>query len=224
MIFTHGGNSISRDAGEKFIVLYNGISNRGLPITSGSFGTISRDTSGPLIAPDGLGMPYFNRRNFGGNLVVSEHDEMKAVFNSKNWTVDFWLSIHGGNNNVCQNNIVDIRNADNTNILWCGEQYYQTPYVTTYNIIGSMKFTSSSTWSHIAIVSDASSGYCVLYQNGIKINQQAINNNVADANRIRFGYYYTSQLDSNLQCYIAQFAVRDYPVWTTNFTPPTQMY
>ena len=223
MILTHGGNSIIRDDSE-FVVLYNGISNRGLPITSGSFGTVLRDTSGPLIAPDGLGMPYFNRRNFSSGGAVSLHDELKPVFNSKNWTVEYWLRMGGGHSNTSQKQIIVIGNASDVHIMDSGEGYYHSPYMEAYtNFIRNPPYNYDS-WCHFAYVSDNASGKCSFYVNGTFFG--AVNTgNITDANKIIFWNYYDSeQVSSSLYCYIAQFAVRDYPVWTTNFTPPTQMY
>ena len=225
MILTHGSNSLGVGGDDnEFIVLYNGISNRGLPITSGSFGSVNRDTSGPLIAPDGLGMPYFNRRNFSST-VISSHNEFKSIFNAHNWTVDFWIKISGGNSSANQDRILAIRN-DRTDMLYMGESHYNSAYSTVYN----KSFNSSTVgldyyhWNHFAFVSDADSGKCTLYRNGNYIAYTQVNNNVPDVTEIIFDHYAAYQLNNDLQCYIAQFAIRAYPVWTANFTPPTKMY
>jgi hypothetical protein len=107
-----------------------------------------------------------------------------------------------------------------------GENYYNSAYSAVYGNSFNTPTTNLEygVWNHFAFVSNADSGKCTLYRNGTYKAYQQINNNVPDVIKIIFYPYAAYQIDTNLQCYIAQFAIRAYPVWTANFTPPTQMY
>jgi hypothetical protein len=209
----------------EFVFMVNGLTDKGYPITNGSFGSVLRDTNGPIQAPDGLGMPYFSRRNFIGD-VQFIYEEFKKIFNSGNWTIDFWYRFWGGSSNAYNWDIFRAgnNNRDIARISSIGAGSESGSWMYAYFV--SVRYFSDN-WTHVAFVSDMSAGKGKIYVNGNFAKQENIDlQTYNDAYKIIFPAYtdYQIQYGGNLQCHISQVAFRSYPVWTENFIPPTTLY
>lgn len=206
---------------DDFICLYNGLDNSGLLINYGSLGTVYRDSNGPIISPDGLGMPYYDRDKFtasdGGAQAV--YNEFKNVFKDKIFTIDFWFYY---NNNVVLENayVIGMYNNDRSvNIFEFTMKDASHYYVGQSSNKYSMPITTQ-TWTHVAFVCNDTLAY--VFKNGVlesTLDYSGISkyNNI---NRLRFRK--TNYNNGGIR--ISQFAIRDYPVWTSNFDVPTKLY
>lgn len=225
MILTHGSNSVGSGNGEyikdDFVCLYNGIDNSGLPINYGSLGTVYRDSNGPIISPDGLGMPYYDRDKFtssdGG--VSAIYNEFKDIFKDNIFTIDFWF--YYDTNVVIENfNIIGMYNNDRSvNIFEFKFKDARNFYVGQSSKQYSMSITPR-TWTHVAFVCNDTLAY--VFKNGVLVSTLDYSeiSKYININTLRFrktDYY-------NGGVRIAQFAIRDYPVWTNNFDVPTKLY
>jgi hypothetical protein len=225
MILTHGGNSISRDDGnyilDNFVALYNGVTDSGYTINDGSFGQLLRDTNGPIVAPDGLGMPYYARANFSGNNggVQAIYDGLKSVFSS-DFTVELWVLVDTNaaldNQNICGGYDSNLNASAFTiaNPTW-SRSTFQLTFANSYGVANPG--IASNTWYHIAITAN-NTDYRI-FLNGTQIKYEHGLSPRTDTNTIRFRF--TGNAGG---IRIAQFALRNYAVWTENFTPPTLLY
>lgn len=211
---------------DNFVVLINGLTDTGYTSLDGSLGALQRDMNGPIVATDNLGTPYFNRRNFvppaGKDYISLINEKIKTLFTSNVYTIDFWIRFSGGSNNANQNKMIFFVNSNTSaRTVEFAESYYNTPYLWLYGgTVGRISFGNG--WTHVAIVCDGTDAK--LYLNGVYTTHKIPNQSYTGTDMVRIYNYAQYQLNSNLQMSLAQFAIRDYVVWTENFTPPALLY
>lgn len=223
MILTHGSNSISRDDGnyilDNFVALYNGVTDSGYAINDGSFGQLLWDANGPIQAPNGQGTPYYARANFSGNNggVQAIYDELKSVFSDNDFTIELYFYVE---NQPANNYVFGAYNNDRSfssaEILIYNSDINRIILSSCGNNVDTL--CSSGMWHHIAIVGKLDVP-TYFFLDGTLFARRSPQLTVTDINKLRFRF------DGNAGgIRIAQFALRNYPVWTSNFTPPTLLY
>ena len=77
-------------------------------------------------------------------------------------------------------------------------------------------------WHHVALVGDTN--YLYVFLNGVLRFQTARVDIPINSEDLAIGRWYSDMMHYYFIGYIDEIAVRDYAVWTSNFTPPTTMY
>ena len=235
MILTHGGNSVGRDNGnyiyDNFVALYNGVTDSGYAINDGSFGQLLWDANGPIQAPNGRGTPYYARANFSGQNggVQAIYDEVKGIFAAGNWTVDFW---YYRDSSIALDNQWLFSIGDMSSEQYSAYITIPTGYeaANKFNVLCINGFNNATTvglsasgWMHIAFVSRQNDTSMIYINGGDENSGRKISCPAyirgTDPSTIRFRFY-----GSAGGIRIAQFALRDYAVWTSDFTPPNLLY
>lgn len=225
MILTHGSNSISRGDEnyilDDFIALYNGVTDSGYAINDGSFGQLLWDANGPIQAPNGQGMPYYARANFSGQNggVMAIYDGLKSVFASNSpFTMElFFYKTSDPDNEYVFYAYNNDRSASVAGIKVINSYSGGIGFEANDNLYNLRDTVYNNQWYHLAISCNGSNFY--YFVNGHRVGYPRVSGTRNDITTLRFRFAGNA---GGIR--IAQFALRNYAVWTSDFTPPTLLY
>lgn len=208
---------------DDFVLLDNGVNNSGLAVNDGSFGELLYEDNGWV---DGKPAPYYARKNFSGNsgAVRFSYNNLKSLFNhgdGTEWTFEFWYYANGIPSSKW---FSSIRNDNGSSqIVEFSHRYEGQLGISVMGDVPAYP-CQEGMWHHIAIVKQptAFKTRALKFIDGIRVaggDTATYSGTLADMSIIRF---VNDATDVNTK--IAQVALRDRAVWTSNFEPPRKLY
>lgn len=199
---------------QNFVLMDNGVKKIGIEATSGSLGPVYYEESGWV---ESSSSPYYLRSTFtGSNYVVYQDSKLADTFINSH-TLEMWFKVTSYPNSQF---LVQVNNNSGQTLH---SIYFNSSYgVTTLNLNSINKHPSSyflfNQWNHIALEYNSNDKELIYFVNGkLEGTRKLSLVNTYDTLRFRF-----SSNESGVR--VAQIAVREGLVWTSEFNPPRNLY